>query len=153
MQCCYQLRHSGPHTRTIYTRVTYTSNACNCMYQRVITGDYRQMLTAKAGFLFECTPSIVGGQGPGMPAAHQQEPRSGGQESERCRKETEGVEEISPDCYWSGRPSGWRWWLIHHCRHHCSGRWHHLEWRMIGSTGWQNMWYKVSVRPLAHFTT
>ena len=33
------------------------------MYTHVITGDYRQILTAKAGFLFECTPSIVGGPG------------------------------------------------------------------------------------------
>ena len=33
------------------------------MYTHVITGDYKKILTAKAGFLFECTPSIVGGPG------------------------------------------------------------------------------------------
>jgi hypothetical protein len=55
--------------------------------------------------------------------------------SGRCREETEGVGGmISPDCCWSGRPSGWCWWLIgcdrpgwcwwliNPGRHRCSGR-------------------------------
>jgi hypothetical protein len=42
--------------------------------------------------------------------------------SGRCREETEGVGGmISPDCCWSGSPSGWCWWLIYPGRRRCSG--------------------------------